>query len=62
MKKYLGVLLGSFVTFWINCHCVFGFIFAGQPLLGNNASHSGSVESQSLRNGFITLSRLIYSM
>uniref|UniRef100_A0A0E9TKM1 Uncharacterized protein n=1 Tax=Anguilla anguilla TaxID=7936 RepID=A0A0E9TKM1_ANGAN len=27
---------------------------------GDNGGHYGSVEAQSLRNGFVTLSRLIY--
>ncbi len=52
--------------------CALGVILVGRPPLGkvhhcskfspfvDNGSDSGSLESQSLRNGFITLYRLIH--
>ncbi len=54
------------MTSWMSCHCALGVILVGWPLLGtvspfvDNGSDHGSLESQSLRNGFITLSRLIH--
>ncbi len=52
-------------------HCAVGVILVGQPLLGRFTTvpifvhlwimtDRGSLESQSLRNGFKTLSRLIH--
>ncbi len=53
-------------------HCALGVILVGQPLLGRFTTVTsflhlwimaltvGSLESQSLRNGFINLSRLIH--
>ncbi len=68
----LDVVLGSFMTSWMSCHCALGVILVGQPLTPgkvhhcftfspfvDNGSDHGSLESQSLRNSFITLSRLI---
>lgn len=64
----LDVVLGSFMTSWMSRRCALGVILVGRPLLGrfitvspfvDNGSDHGSLESQSLRNGFITLSRLI---
>ncbi len=58
------------MTSWMSRHCALGVILIGLPLLGrftivlcfqfvDNGSDRDSLESQSLRNGFITLSRLI---
>ncbi len=68
----LDVVLGSFTTSWMSHCCTLGVILVDQPLLGRFTNHHcskfspfvddsdhGSLESQSLRNGFITLSSLI---
>ncbi len=68
----LDVVLGSFMTSWMSRRCALGFILVGvktpgkvhhcykfSPFVDNGSDH-GSLESQSLRNGFITLSRLIH--
>ena len=67
----LDVVLGSFVTSWMSHLFSLVVILVGRPLLGkfttvpiflpcvDNGSHSGSLESRRLRNGFVTLSRLI---
>ncbi len=67
----LDVVLGSFMTSWKSRRCSLGVILVGRPLLGkvhpcsqfspfvDNGSDRGSLESQSLKNGFITLSRLM---
>ncbi len=66
----LDVVLGSFMTSWMSRRCALGVILVGRPLLVHhcskfspfvdNGSDRGSLESQSLRNGFITLSRLMH--
>ncbi len=68
----LDVVLGSFMTSWMSRRCALGVILVGQPTPGkvhhcskfspfvDNGSDCGSLESQILRNGFITLSRLIH--
>ncbi len=69
----LDVVLGSFMSSWMSRHCTLGVILVGRPLLGrfsdhwskfssfvDNSSDLGLLESQSLRNGFITLSRQIH--
>ncbi len=70
--RSLDVVLGSFMTSSMSRRCAHGVILVGRPLLGrfttvpsffsivDNGSVRGSLESQSLRNGFITLSRLIH--
>lgn len=61
-------MLSSFVTSWMSRHCALRVILVSQSLLGHfvlfspfvdNGSHCGSLESRSLRNSFVTLSRLI---
>ncbi len=61
----LDVVLGSFMTSWMSHRCALGDILVGRPLLGrfnhcsmfspfvDNGSDRGSLEYQSLRNGFI---------
>ncbi len=67
----LDVVLGSFMTSWMSHRCSLGVILVGRPSwkgstlfqsspFMDNGSDRGSLESQSLRNGFITLSRLIH--
>ncbi len=68
----LDVVLGSFMTSWKSRRCALGVILVGRTLLGkvhhcshfspfvDNGSDCGFLESQSLKNGFITLSRLMH--
>ncbi len=67
----LDVVLGSFMTSWMSRRCTrsnFGrpatpgkihHCSEFSPFVDNGSDH-GSLEYQSLRNGFITLSRLIH--
>ncbi len=60
----LDVVLGCFMTSWMSCRCTLGVILVDWPLLQkvhhcskfspfvDNGSDHGSLESQSLRNGF----------
>lgn len=63
-SRFSDVFFGSFVTFWMNRHYDIGVHLELQPLLGmfsksspfvDSVSHCGSVESQNLRNSFVTL-------
>ena len=68
----LDDVLGSFMTSWMSRCRALGVIFVGGPLLGrfttvsklspfvDNGSPRGSLEFQSLRNGFETLPRPIH--
>ncbi len=60
--------MGSFMTSWMSRHCALGVILATPgkvhhcskfSLFVDNGSDRGSLELQSLRNSFITLSKLI---
>ena len=66
--RSFDIVVGSFVTSWMSRLCALGVIFVVRSVLGrftmfspfvDNGSHCGPLEPQSLRNGFVTFSRLI---
>lgn len=59
MKVRFAVLFVFFVTTWKSHWCVFGVILESKFSPFVDVSHPDSLESQSIRNRFVTLSRLI---
>ncbi len=68
--RSLNVVLGYFMTSWMSCRCALGVILVGRSLLGRFTTVTSFLhlwimaltvmESQSIRNGFITLYRLTH--
>lgn len=59
MKVRFAVLFVFFVTTWKSHWCVFGVILESKFSPFVDVSHPDSLESQSIRNRFVTHSRLI---